>query len=446
MRFYFLMIFLILVSLGLVNAQNNVIDEVILTIGDEVILRSDIENIRLQMQMNNQNIEGDPYRVILEQLVIQKLYLHQAKLDSIDVPESQIHQMTESWIDYVINQIGSEEKVEEYFGKPISVLREERKQVIREQNMIQSIQHKLVSSVKVTPSDVQNFYNRILQDSLPFIPTTVEVGIITLEPNVSLEEIDSIKKRLIEYTELVISGQREFSVLARLYSEDIESAKKGGELGFICKGNLPPEFAVVAFALNNSKKVSRIVKTEYGYHIIQLIEKKGDYINVRHILLKPHPTKEELVKASFDLDSIRTDIINEKVTFEEMAIRASQDKETCNNKGLMVNYNSRIETRTNTSHFAIEELPPEISKIICEMQVGDVSKPFTINSKQKKVVAIIKLKSRIEGHKANLTNDYYVLKEMLEHEKQNQILAEWLNKRKHEACIYISDNWKNYKF
>src|SRR5215470_8911769 len=276
MKFYFLTISLIIMFSGLIIAQNNVIDEVVWRIGDEIIFRSDIENIRLQMQMNNQNIENNPYSVILEQLAIQKLYLHQAKLDNIDIPESQIAKMTESWINYVISKIGSKEKVEEYWGKPISILRKERNQVIKEQNMVQAMQHKLVSSIKVTPSDVRNFYNQISQDSLPFIPTTVEVEIIILEPVVDLEEIDSIKKRLSEYTELVTSGQREFSTLARLYSNDIESAKNGGELGFVCKGNLVPEFATVAFELNDSKKVSRIVETEYGYHIIQLIEKRGD--------------------------------------------------------------------------------------------------------------------------------------------------------------------------
>ncbi|BAG83824.1 MAG: peptidylprolyl isomerase [Candidatus Azobacteroides pseudotrichonymphae] len=447
-KFIHSIIVLTLVSSGLINAQSNVIDEVVWTIGNEVILRSDVENVRLQMQINNQYIEGDPYCVIPEQLAIQKLYLRQAKLDSINIPESQVSQMTESWINHLIDQIGSKEKVEEYCGKPISVLREEKKQAIREQGMIQAMQNKLVSGVKVTPSDIRNFYNQIPQDSLPFIPTTVEVEIITLKPLVTLEEINNIKQKLKEYIELVTSGQKEFSTLARLYSEDINSAMKGGELNFVCKSSLSPEFAAVAFELSNPKKVSRIVETEYGYHIIQLIEKKGDRINVRHILLKPHATKEELAKVSYRLDSIRTDIIRGKLTFEEAVTCVSQDKNTRNNKGLMVNYNGQVGIEHMiTSHFEIRELPPEISKAIRGMQVGDISKPFTmINSEQKEVISIVKLKSRIECHKASFANDYQILKEILERKKQNQVLTEWLNRKKQETYIHISDNWKNCNY
>ncbi|MDR0543602.1 MAG: peptidylprolyl isomerase [Dysgonamonadaceae bacterium] len=435
---------------GYTQAQDNVIDEVIWLVGDEAILRSDVENIRLQMQAEKQRIDGDPYCMVPEQMAIQKLYLHQAKLDSIDVPDSQVFNAVERRINYAIKEIGSREKLEEYLAKPLSAIREEWRQVTKEGLIVQEMQRKLVGKVKVTPTDVRSYYNRIPQDSLPFIPTTVEVEIVTFEPKISLEEIDDIKQRLRDYTEQINSGKREFSTLARLYSEDTESSKHGGELGFQGKGFLLPEFAAVAFELNDPKRVSRIVETEYGYHIIQLIEKRGDRINVRHILLKPRVTKEELTEATQRLDSVRTDILNNKFTFEEAATYISHDKDTRNNKGLLVNtlqLTQMENERTGTSRFEMEELPPEIGKAVYGMQVGSISQPFTmVNTKQKEVVAIVKLKSRSEGHKASLTEDYQALKAIVEQVKREEILAKWLYKKQQDTYIRINDNWKNCDF
>ncbi|GHT02979.1 peptidylprolyl isomerase [Bacteroidia bacterium] len=435
---------------GFMQAQDNVIDEVIWLVGDDAILRSDVENMRLQMQVEKQRMEGDPYCVIPEQMAIQKLYLHQAKLDSIDAPESQVFSEVEGRINYAVSQVGSREKLEEYIGKPLNAIREEWRQSVKDQLLVREMQKKLVGNIKVTPSEVRTFYNRIPQDSLPMIPTTVEVQIITLEPKIALEETDDIKRRLREYTEQITSGQREFSTLARLYSEDTESAKNGGELGLQGKATFVAEFATVAFELNDPKRVSRIVETEYGYHIIQLVEKRGDRINVRHILLKPKVTKEELADATLHIDTIRTDIVNKKFTFEEAATYMSFDKDTRNNKGLMVNQGEpgRMSSeRTGTSRFEMEELPAEVAKAVYGLSVGDVSQPFTwINSKQKEVVAIAKLKSRIEGHKASLTEDYQALKGMVEQEKREQILERWLAKKQQDTYIRVNENWKNCDF
>jgi peptidyl-prolyl cis-trans isomerase SurA len=441
-KFFFLQIVWIALFSGVqLQAQDNVVDEVIWVVGDDAILRSDVENMRLDMQMRGQRLDGDPYCIIPEQMAIQKLYLHQAKLDSIEAPESQVLQRVEAQLNYAINQVGSKETLEEYLHKSISAIREEWKQDFREQDMVQMVQHKLVEKVKVVPTEVRAFFNRIPKDSLPYIPTNIEVQIITMEPIIALEEIDDIKKRLREYTELVTSGQREFSTLARLYSEDLESAKRGGELGFQGKGMLLPEFAAVAFDLNDPKKVSRVVETEYGFHIIQLIEKRGDRINVRHLLLKPKVSKEELNDARLKLDSIRTDIIDKKFTFEEGATYLSQDKDTRNNKGLMINPNS------GTSRFEMEELPPEIAKVVYNMKPGDVSPVFTmINSKQKNVVAMVKLKSKTEGHKADLSEDFQALKSMVETEKQEAVLNKWLDNKIKETYIRINENWKNCDF
>jgi peptidyl-prolyl cis-trans isomerase SurA len=446
MKQFFLLLFIAFA--GSICAQDNVIDEVIWLVGDEAILRSDVENARLTMKMERQEIVGDPYCVIPEQMAKQKLFLHQAKLDSIEPSDSQVFGEVERWINMVINQIGSKEKAEEYFGKSLNAIREERRQMTREGLAMQLMQQKLVGNVKVTPADVRTFYNRIPKDSLPFVPTTVEVQIITREPVVAIAEIDDIKSRLRDFTEQVTSGKREFSTIARLYSEDKASATQGGELGFVGKATLVPEFAIAAFELNDPKKVSRIVETEYGFHIIQLVEKRGDKINVRHILLKPHVTKEEINSALAKLDSARTDILEEKYTFETLAQYVSSDKDSRNNKGLMVNQGADRETfNIGTSRFEMDELPPEIARAIAEMKVDEISQPFSmINGKGKEVVAIVKLKSRTEGHKALLSEDFQTLKAMVENEKREQVLEKWLAKKQQDTYIRINDNWKNCDF
>lgn len=429
-----------------VFAQDNVIDEVIWVVGDEAILKSDVENTRLEMQLRGERMNGDPYCIIPEQMAIQKLYLNQAKIDSITINDSEVLRYTEQWINNAINQVGSRERLEEYMGKPITQIREEQRQNLKEGEVTREMQRKIVGDIKLTPADVRRFYTQISQDSLPFIPTSVETEIITIEPRISLEETDRVKNLLREYTDRVNKGEIEFSTLARLWSEDKESAKRGGELGFLGKAELVPEFSAVAFNLTDPKKVSKIVESEYGYHIIQLIEKRGDRINVRHILLKPKVSESELEEASLRLDSIRMDIEAKKFSFEEGATFLSYDKDTRNNKGLMVN-TDRNSMYSGTSRFQMQELPQEVGKIVYNMQIGEISSPFTmINSKQKEVVAIVRLKSRTEGHKANLSDDYQALKRIVEDRKREEILGKWIAKKQKETYIRINDAWKNCDF
>ena len=429
-----------------VKAQDNVIDEVVWVVGDDAILRSDVESQRLYMLNSGEKLDGDPYCVIPEQMAIQKLYLNQAKIDSVEVPEAQVIQSVEQWMNFVINQIGSKEKVEEYFNKKMPQIKEERTETIREQQIVQEMQRKLVGEIKLTPSEVRRYFNDLPQDSLPNIPSTVEVQIITMEPKIPMEEVDAIKSRLREFTEQVTSGEREFSALARLYSEDPESAKRGGELGFTGKALLAPEFANVAFNLNDPKRVSQIVQTEFGYHIIQLIEKRGDRINCRHILLKPKVSDSELTKTLAKMDTLYNDFQANKFSFEEAATFLSADKDTRNNRGLMVNQN--YESANNgTPKFEMQELPQEVGKVVYEMKVGEISKPFTmINKSQKEVVAIVKLKARTEAHKANLAEDYQALKAIVENMKKEELLNEWIKKQQKTTYVRISDGWKNCDF
>lgn len=429
-----------------VFAQKNVIDEIVWVVGDDAILRSDVENQRLYMQNEGEHLDGDPYCVIPERLAIQKLYLNQAKIDSIEVNENQVIQEAERWVEYAMNQIGSKEKLEEYFNKKISQIKEERIEMLKEQQIVQQMQRKLIGDIKLTPAEVRKYYNLLPQDSLPNIPTTVEVQIITMEPKIPFEETDAIKARLRQYTEEVHSGKREFSTIARLYSEDSESAKRGGELGFMGKGSLLPEFANVAFNLKDPKRISQIVQTEYGFHIIQLIEKRGDRINCRHILLKPKVSDKELSECTSRMDSLYNDLAANKFSFEEAATYLSADKDTRNNKGLMVNQNAESEYN-GTPKFEMSELPQEVGKMVYTMKVGEVSKPFTmINDKQKEVVAIVKLKARVEQHKANLVDDFQVLKSIVESQKQEEILVNWIREKQKTTYVRISDGWRNCDF
>lgn len=427
-------------------AQSNVIDEIVWVVGDDAILLSDVESQRLIMQNDGYHFDGDPYCIIPEQMAVQKLFLNQAKIDSIEVSEAQVLQQAEQWMNYVLNQMGSKEKMEEYFGKKYSQIKDEQKEMFREQMISSEMKRELTKDVKLTPAEVRKYYMQLPEDSLPTIPTTVEVQIITLEPRIPVEEIDAIKSRLREFTDQIHNGEREFSSLARMYSEDLESAKKGGELGFVGKGLLAPEFANVAFNLSDPKRVSQIVQTEYGFHIIQLIEKRGDRINCRHILLKPKVAEKELNEAIERLDSLYSDLQADKFSFEEAATFVSYDKDTRNNKGLMVN-KRHDSNYSGTPKFEMHELPQEIGKIVYNMEVGEMSKPFTmLTESQKEVVAIVKLKARTEQHKANMSDDYQALKAIVEDKKRENLINEWILKKQKSTYVRISDGWRNCDF
>ena len=439
--FFSLLLILTIVPLQM-RAQKNIIDEVIWVIGDESILRSEVEEQKLRAQYDGTPIQGDPYCVIPEQIAIQKLFLHQAVLDSVVVNESSVMNQVENRLNYFIAQIGSKEKMEEYFHKNTGDLREELRDMIRNQQIITQMQQKLVGDIKSTPADVRRYFNETSKDSIPVVPAQVELQIISFEPPVPIEEINRIKEKLRDYTERVNTGTTDFSVLARLYSEDTESAKRGGELGFMGRGQLVPEFSQVAFNLTDPKKVSRIVQTEFGFHIIQLIEKRGDRINSRHILLKPRVSLAEKEKGIHSLDSIANLIRENKITFEQAVLAYSQDKNTAMNAGLMLN------EKSNTSKFEYQDLPPEVAKVVYSMNVGEISKPFSMinKSSNKEVVAVVKLKSKIENHTANLSDDYQMLKTFFESRKKQEFLNNWIIKKQKETYISIDPAWKNCTF
>lgn len=448
MKFFIKTALLCFAFAGVINpvvSQNNIVDEIAWVVGDEAILKSEVEEYRKELHMQNQRIEGDPYCFIPEQLAIRKLFLDQAKLDSIEVNESNVNRYLEYQLNEYISSVGSSERLEEYFGKSMKEIREDLRSQLREQQLIEGVQQKHFGTISLTPSEIRKFYNSIPQDSLPFIPTTLEVQIITVEPEVPLAEIDAVKNKLRDYTEQINSGRNTFSTLALLYSED-PSAEKGGEMGFMSRSRLVPEFSNVAFALNDPKKVSNIVETEYGYHIIQLIERRGDMANFRHILLKPKIPQMQLDTALIRLDSIRNGIVGKKLSFDEAATFLSADKDTRNNKGIMVNNRTRS-ANAGTPRFQLSELNQDIAKVIGEMKVGEISKPFImISEKGRQVAAIVKVTTRNEGHKANINNDYQIIRQMAENARQQELMDDWLQKKIENIYVRIDSNWKGCDF
>lgn len=423
-------------------AQDNVIDEIVWVVGDEVILKSEVEEQYKNMQYERQKIEGDPYCFIPEQMAVQKLFLNQASIDSVFADDAQVAQEVERRINYFISNIGSKEKVEEYFNKPMPELRKLLSDMVRDQSVVQEMQRTLVSDIKVTPSEVRKYYDAMPKDSIPFIPMKVEVQILKLHPFIPQEEIDNIKARLRDYTDRVLNGEAEFSTLAILYSEDPGSARQGGETGFAGRAQWVEPFANAAFSLSDPKKVSKIVETEFGYHILQLIEKRGDMVNVRHILLKPKLSEAEKNKTLAKLDSISSDIESAEFTFEQAVLALSQDKDTRNSKGLMVN------PATGDSRFEMSELPQEIARVVSRMEEGEISEPFIMMDPKmaREVAVIVKLKNRIDGHKANISDDYQQIKMIVENQKKGEFIEEWIKEKQKTTYVKIKEGWQKCEF
>lgn len=427
---------------SLSHAQDNIIDEVVWVVGDEAILKSDIEQARLQAQYQGIKFSKDPYCVIPEQMAVQKLFLHQAEIDSIEVADTGVLSMVDKRINYYVQQVGSKEKFEEYMNMTSTQIREKWREEVRNEMIADKMKQEIVGDIKVTPAQVRRYFNQLPPDSIPYIPTQVEVQIITQQPKIPQAEIDRVKARLRDFTERITSGETQFSTLARLYSEDPGTARQGGEMDFMGRGQLVPEFAAVAFNLTDPKKVSKVVETEYGFHIIQLIEKRGDRIKVRHILLKPQVSEEDLNASVAHLDSIANDIRTGKFTFESAALYLSDDKNSKNNNGLMPN------SATGTSRFEMGQLPQEIAVVVDKMNIGEISEAFTMIDAQngKEKCAIVKLKTRIPGHKATITDDYQRLKAVVLEKLQNEKIQKWIAEKQKTTYVRINEKWKNCDF
>ena len=417
----------------------NVVDEVIWVVGDEAILRSDVEKVRTQMT----RVTGNPYCVIPENLAIQKLFLHQAQIDSIEAAEEQINRYVEAQINQWVQAAGSKEKLEEYRNMSMAQIREETHDLVKDNQVMELVREHLTKDIKVTPAEVRHYFKDIPEDSLPLIPTQVEVELLAEHPRIQPEEIERVKSALREYAERIQSGSSSFSTLAILYSEDPGSARQGGEMDYMGKMELDPAFANVAWSLNDPKKVSKIVESEFGFHIIQLIDKRGDKVNVRHILRKPVVSQEAIDRSLARLDSIRTEILDGKFSFEAGASVISDDKDTRNNNGLMANATQS----GRTSRFRLQDLPSEIARAVDTLQVGNISRPFQmINERGKTMCVIAKLKSRTEGHKATITEDFQVMKDVVMEKRRQEKLHEWVVNKIKSTYVRVNDRYRDCQF
>lgn len=425
-------------------AQKNVIDEVVWVVGDEAILRSDIEKRRLEY---GSQLKGNPYCVIPEQLAIQKLFLHQAIIDSVSVTDDDVNPYVEQDLNEKILMAGSKEKLEEYMKLPMVQIREELFDMYKNDLTAMRMREQLTQEVKVTPAEVRRYFADLPEDSLPLIPTVVEVQILVLQPHIPQTEIERVKSLLRDYTERVNSGTTSFSTLARLYSEDPGSARQGGEMPFMGKGELDPGFASVAFSLTDTKKVSKIAQSEFGFHIIQLIEKRGDKLKCRHILKRPEVAQADIDSALVVLDSITADIKSEKISFEDAVRYASDDKDTRNNHGILSNIKESGEATTRFEMSELSALSTELARTVEGLQVGEISKPFTmINQKGKTVCAIARLKNRTLTHRANITEDFQAMKGVVQSKKGEEAIRKWIRDKQQSTYIRINPDWRDCEF
>lgn len=425
-------------------SDRNIIDEVVWIVGDEAILKSDIETTRLQALQEGTKWNGDPDCMIPEQLAVQKLFLNQAVIDSIEVTESDVAAQAESRLEYFIETAGSREKLEEYRKASISQIRNELRDAMRNMMIVQKMREHLVKDIKVSPADVRRYFKDLPQDSIPYVPTEVEVQIIAQTPRVDQAEINRVKDELRDFTDRINNGSATFSTLARFYSEDPGTARRGGELDYTGRGSLDPAFANVAFNLTDPKKISKIVESEFGFHIIQLIDKRGDKIKVRHILKKPVVSDSAITQSLLRLDSIRADIVKGTFTFEQGATAISDDKDTRSNYGLMVNV---VDPYTRTSKFKMQDLPPEVARVVDTMKVGEISAPFQmINARGKTVCVIAKLKNRIEGHKATITEDFQIMKDVVLNKRQEEHIHNWIVEKIKNTYVKVGERYKDCKF
>ena len=441
-RITVLTIFVSLTLSGTIKAQEQVIDQIVAVVGKNIILESQLEAIYLQYREMG-NIQGTSSSVkcyFLDSLIYENIFLNQAELDSIMVSDEEVEQRIEQRLNQFIQYFGSKEKLEETYGKTIIEIKEELREVVKDQLIVNQVREKILGDVEVSPSEVKVFYKKTPPESLPLINTQVEIAQIVKMPPVSAEQKVIVKEKLRELHRRVLNGES-FAVLARLYSEDPGSSAKGGELGFYGRGELYPEFENAAFRLNEGE-ISDIVETPAGYHIIQMIEKKGDYVNVRHILLQAKVSPIDLYNAKKQLDSIAVLIREGKMTFDEAALKFSDDPGKTNG-GLVIN------PATGSTWFEMNELDPQLSFVIKDLEIGQISNAVPMKTDEEKdAFRLVTLKGRSEPHRANLENDYFIIHGLALMDKQQDMEAEWVERNIKNAYIRISDRYKDcpYRF
>ncbi|PKP04164.1 MAG: peptidylprolyl isomerase [Bacteroidetes bacterium HGW-Bacteroidetes-9] len=420
-------------------SQEQVIDEVVAVVGANYILQSDIESQYIQFRMQGGITDARATRCqILEDLLFQKLMLNQAELDSIQVTEEQIEQTMDARFRYYIQQFGSQEKLEQFYKKSLIEIKEEFRTLVKDQLMVDEAQQNIIKDLKVTPSEVRSFFNNLPKDSIPMIEMEYEIGQIVKEPSINKDELDATKARLKSLRDRILNGES-FNTLAVLYSEDPGSAKKSGEVGFVSRGQLYPEYEAAAFGLKKGE-VSEIIKSKAGYHIIQLIERRGEQINTRHILLIPKVSDADIQKASKLLDSIADLIREKKMTFEEAALQFSDDPGKINGA-------SMVNPTTGNTRFVAGQIDPKVFFSIEKLNPGEISRPVVkVNEEEKKTVSLFYLKSRTEPHRANLKDDYSTIMEWAMNKKRGEVLNKWIADKISKTYFRINESYLDCNF
>ncbi len=422
----------------LISQEKVIIDQVIAVVGNSAILESDIVNQRRQLLGQGVDLGPNPDCTLLDDMLYQKLLYNQALLDSLEVSDEQVEQVLDRRLRFFIAQIGSREKLEAYYGKTVDELKEEFRDIVREQELGQQMEAKITRNVAVTPSEVRSFFSHLPEDSIPMVESEIVMGQIVKMPPVQPEEIANVRRRLEEFRQRVINGEN-FNTLAVLYSEDPGSARRGGELGFFGRGELYPEFEAAAFSLRPGE-LSEIIETQAGFHIVQMIERRGEQFNVRHILLQPKVSPVDLMAARQQLDSVRTLIQNGEMTFEEAAWKFSDDPGKIN-QGLMINQ------YTGTTRFRTEEIEPNLFFVIDRLEVGDVSSPVgMVTEEGQQAFRIVKLISRTEPHRANLQQDYDFIQQLALEEKKRRATQAWINRRLPNTYVFVQERFLDCDF
>lgn len=420
-------------------AQPVQIDKIVAIVGDKPILLSEVETQTAQFASQT-NVAPEELRCnVLEELIVAKLLLNQAEKDSVDVNDAQVDMELNKKIRYFVSQIGSIEKLEAYLGKSILQIKEDFRDRIKDQLIAQQMQAKIAGEVKVSPKEVREYFERIPADSLPFIESEMQVAQILKKPPVNESEKDRVRKELGDIRKKILDG-RSFASMAAFYSEDIASASKGGELGYVNRGDLVPEFEAAAFTLKG-KEISDVIESVYGFHIIQLIDRRGESINVRHVLMSPKPSSTDLEKARLTLDSIAEAIRNNTLTFEEAALKYSDDIDTKNNEGLLINPNS------GSTWFEVSQMDQSLFFVVDKLKPGEVSDPSLVRMGEKKeAYRLLMVKNRTEPHIANLKDDYQKIQSAAEMEKRDKLLRDWIDSKKSSFFIKITEEFKSCIF
>ncbi len=436
--YYILIMIAMFITSGKLNAQ--VIDQVIAVVGKNVILQSDIENQYIQYRLQR-GISGSAKSIrctILEDLLFQKLLLNQAELDSITITDPQVEQEMERRLKYFIGELGSQEKLEAYYNKSISQIKSELRRLVKDQLLGEEVQNTIMSKVEVTPGEIKAYLKDMPKDSIPMVNTEYEIAQIVKNPPVSIDEKLAVKERLFELRKRILAGER-FSTLAVLYSEDPGSAKKGGELGFYGRGELYPEFEAVAFKLKDGE-VSEIVETQAGFHILQIIDRRGDYVNVRHILLMAKVSPEALDNARKELDSVAVKIRNKEITFEQAVEKYSEDPNKSNG-GLLLN------PYTGGIRFEADMLDPQVSFVIEKLAVGELSDPVPMKTEDgKDAYRLLLLKQKTTPHQANIKEDYNRIQGWALEKKKKKAVDDWIRGKSQKAFVNISDEYSDCTF